>query len=550
MLNNMTVTAKLGLGFAALVFLGLLQAGYSWVSLRGISADLTLLTDDRMLKVDQLGEMKDNANIVARAVRNMVMLEEPADLQVEKKRIDEAFAKNAELFKTLTITVRSDKGKDALKAIEDTRAPYNAAMATVIGLSLANKDAEAISYLLKDVRPLQSAYFKALDASAKLQRELATQLGKEAGANSNTAIFLLTLIALSAAVIGGLTAWAISRNLSRQLGGEPRDVVQLANAIAEGDLGQQFQPRRGDTASVVAAMRRMNDSLAKIVGEVRSGTNTIATASGQIAAGNADLSTRTEQQASSLEETASSMEELNSTVKLNADNARQANRLSITASDIALKGGTVVSQVVDTMSSINASSKKIVEIIGVIDGIAFQTNILALNAAVEAARAGEQGRGFAVVASEVRNLAQRSAAAAKEIKTLIGDSVEKVETGAKLVDQAGSTMDEIVASVKRVTDIMGEISSAGNEQTAGIEQINQAITQMDQVTQQNAALVEEAAAAAQSLRDQARNLAQLVSAFKLGGAHAGPAIRADAHPAALLTVAGKSRQPGTVARLR
>ena len=550
MLNNMTVTAKLGLGFAALVFLGLLQAGYSWVSLRGLSADLTLLTDDRMLKVDQLGEMKDNANIVARAVRNMVMLEEPADLQAEKKRIDEAFAKNAELFKTLTITVRSDKGKDALKAIEDTRAPYNAAMATVIGLSLANKDAEAIPYLLKEVRPLQSAYFKALDASAKLQRELATQLGKDASANSNTAILLLTLIALSAAVIGGLTAWAISRNLSRQLGGEPRDVVQLANAIAEGDLGQQFQPRHGDTTSVVAAMRRMNDSLAKIVGEVRSGTNTIATASGQIAAGNADLSTRTEQQASSLEETASSMEELNSTVKLNADNARQANRLSITASDIALKGGTVVSQVVDTMSSINASSKKIVEIIGVIDGIAFQTNILALNAAVEAARAGEQGRGFAVVASEVRNLAQRSAAAAKEIKTLIGDSVEKVETGAKLVDQAGATMDEIVASVKRVTDIMGEISSAGNEQTTGIEQINQAITQMDQVTQQNAALVEEAAAAAQSLRDQARNLAHLVSAFKLGGAHAGPAMRADAHPAALLTASGNSRQPGTVARLR
>ena len=548
MLNNMTVTAKLGLGFAALVFLGLLQAGYSWVSLRGLSADLTLLTDDRMLKVDQLGEMKDNANIVARAVRNMVMLEEPADLQAEKKRIDEAFAKNAELFKTLTITVRSDKGKDALKAVEDTRAPYNAAMATVIGLSLANKDAEAIPYLLKEVRPLQSAYFKALDASAKLQRELATQLGKDASANSNTAIFLLTLIALSAAVIGGLTAWAISRNLSRQLGGEPRDVVQLANAIAEGDLGQQFQPRHGDTTSVVAAMRRMNDSLAKIVGEVRSGTNTIATASGQIAAGNADLSTRTEQQASSLEETASSMEELNSTVKLNADNARQANRLSITASDIALKGGTVVSQVVDTMSSINASSKKIVEIIGVIDGIAFQTNILALNAAVEAARAGEQGRGFAVVASEVRNLAQRSAAAAREIKMLIGDSVEKVETGAKLVDQAGATMDEIVASVKHVTDIMGEISSAGNEQTAGIEQINQAITQMDQVTQQNAALVEEAAAAAQSLRDQARNLAHLVSAFKLGGAHAGRPMRTDAHPAALLTAS--SRQPGTVARLR
>jgi methyl-accepting chemotaxis protein len=253
-----------------------------------------------------------------------------------------------------------------------------------------------------------------------------------------------------------------------------------------------------------------------IVGEVRQGTDTIATASGQIAAGNMDLSSRTEEQASSLEETAASMEELTSTVKQNADNARQANQLAVSASSVAVRGGSVVNQVVGTMGSINASSRKIVDIIGVIDGIAFQTNILALNAAVEAARAGEQGRGFAVVAAEVRNLAQRSAAAAKEIKTLIGDSVEKVEEGSKQVAEAGKTMDEIVDSVKRVTDIMAEIQAASQEQTQGIEQINQAITQMDQVTQQNAALVEEAAAAAQSLQEQASGLSQVVSVFKLG----------------------------------
>jgi methyl-accepting chemotaxis protein len=253
------------------------------------------------------------------------------------------------------------------------------------------------------------------------------------------------------------------------------------------------------------------------VRQVRSGTDTIATASNEIAAGNLDLSSRTEQQASSLEETAASIEELTGTVKQNADNARQANGLATSASEVAGKGGAVVAQVVDTMGSINESAKKIVDIIGVIDGIAFQTNILALNAAVEAARAGEQGRGFAVVAAEVRNLAQRSAGAAKEIKTLINDSVEKVDAGAKLVDQAGATMQEIVESVKRVTDIMGEITAATQEQTSGIDQINQAITQMDHVTQQNASLVEEAAAASESMQEQAANLAQVVSVFTLEG---------------------------------
>ncbi len=325
-------------------------------------------------------------------------------------------------------------------------------------------------------------------------------------------------------VIGLFLGFLVSRSIIKLLGGEPADAAATAHAIAGGDLSTLVNVREGDTTSLMVQIKQMQASLIGIVSEVRAGTDTIATASSQIASGNLDLSARTEQQASSLEETASSMEELTSTVKHNADNAIHANQLARSASLVAIQGGNVVSQVVDTMGSINESSRKIVDIIGVIDGIAFQTNILALNAAVEAARAGEQGRGFAVVASEVRNLAQRSAAAAKEIKSLIGDSVEKVENGAKLVDQAGVTMSEVVASVQRVTDIISEITAASNEQTSGIEQINQAISQMDNVTQQNAALVEEAAAAAQSMKEQSENLSRVVSVFRLadGAGQAAP----------------------------
>ncbi|MET3109461.1 methyl-accepting chemotaxis protein [Oxalobacteraceae bacterium GrIS 2.11] len=303
----------------------------------------------------------------------------------------------------------------------------------------------------------------------------------------------------------------IARSISRPI----KRAIEIAKTIAEGDLRSQIEVVGNDEViELLLALKEMNSSLQHIVAEVRTSADTIATGSSQISSGNLDLSSRTEQQASSLEETASSMEELTSTVKQNSDNAHQANQLALSSSEIAIKGGVVMSQVIDTMSSIDTSSKKIVDIIGVIDGIAFQTNILALNAAVEAARAGEQGRGFAVVATEVRNLAQRSAAAAKEIKALINDSVEKVNIGTKLVGQAGSTMQDIVNSIKSVTDIMGEITAASQEQTSGIEQINQAITQMDEVTQQNAALVEEAAAAAGSLEDQAKNLVQVVSVFK------------------------------------
>ncbi|HYP85635.1 methyl-accepting chemotaxis protein [Variovorax sp.] len=322
----------------------------------------------------------------------------------------------------------------------------------------------------------------------------------------------LMVIAALALAVGAVLSWLLTRSIVQPID----EALLIAETVAAGDLSQEFSTDRGgDFGRLLRGMGDMEDMLTDMVGRIRASADAIVLASGEIASGNQDLSSRTEEQASSLQQTAASMEQLTSTVKQNADNARQANQLAASASEVAVRGGSVVGQVVDTMGSINASSRKIMDIIGVIDGIAFQTNILALNAAVEAARAGEQGRGFAVVASEVRSLAQRSASAAKEIKQLIDDSVGKVHAGSQLVATAGRTMEEIVESVKRVTDIMGEIASASQEQTSGIEQINQAITQMDQVTQQNAALVEEAAAAAASLQEQAGGLSQAVGTFRL-----------------------------------
>ncbi len=385
--------------------------------------------------------------------------------------------------------------------------------------AIQRQDHEASAAAMAHMKQSYEAHRKAIDQVVQLtnkRNEIGEQQAKDRIQSASASLLAILATSLGAGIA---VAVMIMRTLLARLGGEPDYAAEITRRIASGDLTMKIATKDGDKSSLLFSMKTMQEALAKTVQDIKGAVESVTTGSHQISSGNLDLSSRTEQQASSLEETASSMEELTSTVKQNADNARQANQLAVSASDVAVKGGAVVSQVVDTMGSINESSRKIVDIIGVIDGIAFQTNILALNAAVEAARAGEQGRGFAVVASEVRNLAQRSAAAAKEIKTLIGDSVEKVDAGAKLVDQAGTTMDEIVESVKRVTDIMGEITAASQEQTSGIEQINQAITQMDDVTQQNAALVEEAAAATASLQNQASNLAHLVSAFKVDGMH-------------------------------
>jgi methyl-accepting chemotaxis protein-1 (serine sensor receptor) len=356
---------------------------------------------------------------------------------------------------------------------------------------------------------------KLLDEAGEKIAADSSIVSTRAAADGKRATAFSLVMMLLASVVGIAAGVLISRSVVRQLGGEPADAASVARSVAAGDLSVSIEVKQGDTTSLMAQLRIMQDSLARVVDDVRQNSEMVATASAQIAQGNDDLSQRTDEQASALQQTAATMDELGVTVRNNADNALQANQLALGASSVAARGGEVVGHVVDTMKGISDSSRKIAEIISVIDGIAFQTNILALNAAVEAARAGDQGRGFAVVASEVRNLAQRSASAAKEIKDLISTSVERVENGTALVNQAGKTMREIVGAIKRVVDIVGEISAASAEQSAGVSQVGQAVTQMDQATQQNAALVEESAAAAESLKGRAQQLVQAVAVFKL-----------------------------------
>ena len=531
--NRMKIGAKLGLGFGLLIAFLLGLAVYASVAMSGIRADVVSLIDDRMVKIDLLSDIKDNANLGARAVRNLVLSSDAAEMQAEAKRLQDAAAAIDANTAKLTETIRSGEGKTRLAAMQEARAPYGAALARVVELGMAGKDEEATRTLLKDVRPLQSAYFKAIDAAEAFQQDAAHGTGQAVKTSVGTAVFLFTLLTGVAVAVGSLLAFVITRGLIRQLGAEPGTVTDLARNVADGDLSVSITVRAGDHSSLMASMKVMRDSLSSVVLNVRQNADSVATASSQIAQGNLDLSQRTEEQASALEETAASMEQLSSTVMQNADNAAQANQLALSASGVASEGGKVVGQVIDTMRGINESSRRISDIISVIDSIAFQTNILALNAAVEAARAGDQGRGFSVVAAEVRNLAQRSAEAAKEIKTLISTSVERVEQGTTLVDRAGETMTEIVGSIRRVTDIVSEISAASREQSAGVSQVGEAITQMDQTTQQNAALVEEGAAAAESLRQQAQQLVQAVAVFKLpSNGQAPAAAAAPAQPAA------------------
>ena len=420
-------------------------------------------------------------------------------------------------------SLRKSETKEAVARWRQESQEFGIAMvgSAVRALEAGDWD-KAQGILIREVNP---TYLKGHAAYKALQDYIGKRNVDESAA-LHAELRSLNLLIVGAIVFSVLLAVAATAYLVSSITGPLGAAIGLARRVADGDLSANIVvDRRNEFGELLGALRDMNASLSGIVGEVRGGSEVIATASRQIAAGNMDLSSRTEQQASSIEETAASVEELTTTVRQNADNARQANVLAAGASDIAMRGGAVVSEVVDTMGAINDSARKIVDIIAVIDGIAFQTNILALNAAVEAARAGEQGRGFAVVASEVRNLAQRSAGAAREIKALITDSVEKVDSGSRLVNQAGTTMAEVVGSVRRVADIMGEITAASSEQSAGIEQIHQAISQMDQVTQQNASLVEEAAGAAQALQDSAAGLAQRVSVFKLGRGEQAPAGR-------------------------
>ncbi|SEQ80292.1 methyl-accepting chemotaxis protein [Giesbergeria anulus] len=446
------------------------------------------------------------------SIRSIGLHSEVAGMNKEEAQLKEQWKLFAQAREQLMALGATEEEKTIFSRITQLEKSLEAPTAQAIGQALAFDTEGVARTIANQVDPIYRQVLVEINKLVQRQQTAEQQMRAQAEAASHRLSQLLYAAAVVAVLLGGLLAWGTTRSITRPL----RKAVEVARHVASGDLTMEIVVESSDeTGELMQALKDMNASLLNTVQRVRIGTDTIASASSQIAAGNTELSVRTEQQATSLEETASSMQTLTSTVKQNADNAHQANQLAQSASQVATQGGDVVAQVVDTMRSINTSSKKIVDIISVIDGIAFQTNILALNAAVEAARAGEQGRGFAVVASEVRSLAGRSAEAAKEIKTLISDSVDKVETGSHLVEQAGHTMEQIVASISRVTDIMGEITAASAEQSAGIEQVHMAIEQMEVATQQNAAMVEEAASAADALHSQADTLTQVVSVFRL-----------------------------------
>jgi methyl-accepting chemotaxis protein len=514
--NNVRIGTRLAIGFAVILALMTFMAGFSVLHLKRAAAAV----DEMDIAADRENlAQRWIAGIVANGVRTLALLKSttPEDESFYAEEMNQQSTEVNKLQAELQKAVVSAEGRELLAEVARKRDAYVRVRAELVqqkkapGTSLT--PAELKPLIQSQFLPARQAYIGSVQKVVDHQSAVLAHTRAEADADALEAEWTLILLATVALVLGALLAWRLARGITMPID----EALTIAQTVAAGDLSRTIDVRsRDETGQLMEALKLMSENLSQLVGDVRHGSDTIATASNQIASGNQDLSSRTEEQASSLEETAASMEQLTSTVKQNADNARQANQLALSASDIAVRGGVAVNDVVETMGQINASSKKIVEIIGVIEGIAFQTNILALNAAVEAARAGEQGRGFAVVASEVRSLAQRSAAAAKEIKLLIDDSVNKVGVGNRQVAEAGRTMEEIVASVGRVTDIMGEISVASQEQTTGINQINQAIAQMDQVTQQNAALVEEAAAAAASMQEQAGSLVQAVGVFKVG----------------------------------
>jgi methyl-accepting chemotaxis protein len=513
MFTKISIKSRLVFAMTVTCLLMIAGAVVGLTALAKTNASVKTLYEDRVVAIGHLDEVVRMVNANQLTIAS-ALTADPATFGARMNEVDGRVANLATVWNAYLTTYLTPEEKVLAQKFAASRSAFVAqALQPTIDAIRAQDVKRGIELLNGPMAHLFAPMQHDIDDLIQLQMDV-SKTEYTAAQSRFLRVFVIYGASIALAVLAsiGMAAWLV-RAITLPL----NQAVLIAKAVAAGDLTQEIIVRSGDeTGQLTAALKEMNDNLRKIVGEVRHGTQTIANASAEIASGNLDLSARTEDQASSLEETAAAMEEITSTVKQNADNARQANQLALTASGIASNGGEAVNQVVATMTSINASSRRIVDIISVIDGIAFQTNILALNAAVEAARAGEQGRGFAVVASEVRSLAQRSASAAREIKSLIGDSVDKVGAGGVLVEQAGNTMREIVASIKRVSDVVAEISAAGQEQSAGIDEVNKAITQMDNVTQQNAALVEQAAAAASSMQDQAANLAQLVSVFKLG----------------------------------
>ncbi|SAL07009.1 methyl-accepting chemotaxis protein [Caballeronia arationis] len=518
--QRMTVRTKLSIGFGLLTGAVLLVSGLSIEALSASNERFSSYVDGINARANVAEDVRTAVDRRAIAARNLVLVTEPADLDIEKAAVTQAHEDVQNNLRKLNdmIARSTDASADTrarIAEIDRIESLYGPVALAIVDLALKGKHAEAIAKMNGECRPLLASLVKATQGYSDATNIREAQLVKESAehyANQRMLVIGVCLGSVLAALLAGVF---ITRGILRALGAEPDQLGEVARRVASGDLGPVADADRAHPDSVLASMSAMQKSLVGLIGDVRASADSIATGSSQIATGNIDLSTRTEQQAASLEETASSMEQLTATVRQNAENAQQASTLSATASAVAQQGNAVVGRVVDTMSSISSSSSKIADITGIIEGIAFQTNILALNAAVEAARAGEEGRGFAVVASEVRSLAQRSSTAAKEIKELINVSVETIADGSALASTAGSTMADVLQAVARVSDIMGEIAAASGEQSRGIEQVNVAIAQMDQVTQQNAALVEEAAAASQSLDEQGRRLTQAVAFFKL-----------------------------------
>ena len=512
-MSNLKIRTRLTLGFAVMLLASLILAAYAVVAMRSAARQTAHLAEDLMVRATQLAQIKDNQGTVARGVRNIVLLSDEAAQAEEKRRIDEIRKQNSALLKAVEERLVESEARTLFEEVKSARPLYVKAVDEALALGLAHQTEAATAKLLRDVPPLQVRYFGAMDALYDFHEEQMKQAAIQVEQASMQASLWMSLIALLAGLGGGAFFMVVAGSITRPLD----TAVKVARAVAQGRLGTALpSARRDEIGALLQALHSMDEGLARIVSQVRHSSDSIATGSAEIATGNSDLSQRTEEQAANLQQTVASLTELSGTVKQNADAALTANQLAAAASDVAQRGEAVVEKVVSTMADITASSRRIGDIIGTIDGIAFQTNILALNAAVEAARAGEQGRGFAVVAAEVRGLAQRSAVAAREIKGLIGQSVERVEAGERLVNEAGGTMADILGQVRKVTDLIAEIGAGSQMQTESLEQVSAAAHQIDHMTQQNAALVEQSAAAAESLKHQAQTLASLVGTFELG----------------------------------
>ncbi len=518
-MNRLSVRQQLAFAFAALVALVLLVSAWGLFGISQVNNRYTDYLNGASARRELVLEARVMTNRRAIGVRDMVIVRTPEDLAGAKTMALEAHKALGDLLSQIQRELKNDdvtaKEREQVARILEVEAKYSPVAVRIVELASSGQREEASNLMISDCRPLLAALLKAFREYSDYvagKGKITEQASMDAAASQRHGMMALCALAVVAA---SLLGWFITRRLMTALGTEPAVLGAVASRVAAGDLRPIEGAAAAPSDSVLASMGRMQQQLLDLIVQVRGSASDIATASAEIAQGNNDLSVRTEQQASTLQESASSMEQLSATVQQNADNARQANQLAQGASEVATKGGEVVSQVVETMKGINDSSRRIADIIGVIDSIAFQTNILALNAAVEAARAGEQGRGFAVVASEVRSLAGRSAEAAKEIKSLISTSVERVSEGSALVDRAGETMQEVVSAIHRVTDIMGEITAASVEQSAGVSQVGSAVTRMDQATQQNAALVEQSAAAADSLKRQAERMVEAIAVFRV-----------------------------------